>query len=113
LVGTKPPLVHVIEALHTRVLLPDHQVSPKAQLNLPLIDSATKALTKPLGHLDVVSTNKELLHQERKSPCPPHTMSSPLHTKPESQRPAGDSLRPQGSDSTLYTLIHLRITSQG
>jgi hypothetical protein len=29
-VGTKPPLVHVVEALTQRVLLPGHQVSPKS-----------------------------------------------------------------------------------
>jgi hypothetical protein len=28
-VGTKPPLVHVVET-HTRVLLTGHQVSPKS-----------------------------------------------------------------------------------
>jgi hypothetical protein len=40
-VGTKPPLVHIVEALHTRVLLPGHQVSPKSTTWL-----ATKARYK-------------------------------------------------------------------
>jgi hypothetical protein len=43
-VGTKPPLVHVVEALHTRVLLPGHQVSPKSTTWLD-----TKALQAPLA----------------------------------------------------------------
>jgi hypothetical protein len=30
LVGTKPPLIHVVEELHTRVLLHGRQVSPKS-----------------------------------------------------------------------------------
>jgi hypothetical protein len=37
---------------------------------------------RSLGHLDVAST-KELLHQGRGSPRPPHKVSSPLHTKLE------------------------------
>jgi hypothetical protein len=51
-IDTKPPLIHVVEALHK--------------------GSDTKALAKPLGHLDVVST-KELLHQGRGSPHPLRT----------------------------------------
>jgi hypothetical protein len=45
-VGTKPPIVHIVEAHHTRVLLLGHQVSPKsAPLDLPQ-RLATKPLTK-------------------------------------------------------------------
>jgi hypothetical protein len=38
-----------------------------------------------LGHLDAAST-KELLHQWRGSPRPPHKVSSPLHTNQEGRR---------------------------
>jgi hypothetical protein len=38
-----------------------------------------------LGHLDAAST-KELLHLRRGSPCLPHKVSSPLHTKSEGRR---------------------------
>jgi hypothetical protein len=34
-VGTKPSLIHVVEALTKRVLLPGHQVSSGTPLDLP------------------------------------------------------------------------------
>ena len=76
-VGTKPPLVHVVEALTQEYCFPVTKSLPRAPLDSPLRYSPSS-----LGHLDAAST-KELLHQGRGSPRPPHKVSSPLHTKPE------------------------------
>jgi hypothetical protein len=112
-VGTKPPLIHGVEALHTRVLLTGHQVPPKSTTWL-----ATKArhegprqahlitlMSAPLGSF---STKGGDLHASR-------TKYSPLHTKMEGQRLAGEPLRSQGFCCTLCNLIDSRITitSQG
>jgi hypothetical protein len=76
-VGTKPPLVHVVEALTQEYCLPVTKSLPRAPLDSPLRHSPSS-----LGHLDAAFT-KELLHQGRGSPHPPHKVFSPLHTKPE------------------------------
>jgi hypothetical protein len=47
--------------------------------------SPLRHLPSSLDHLDAAST-KDLLHQGRGSPRPPHKVSPPLHTKPEGRR---------------------------
>jgi hypothetical protein len=83
-VGTKSPLVHIVEALTqgycfpvTKSLQEHHLTRHKC---LPLRHSPSS-----FDHLDAAST-KELLHQGRGSPRPPHTVFSPLHTKPKGRR---------------------------
>jgi hypothetical protein len=82
-VGTKPPLVHVVEALTQEYCFPITKSLPRAPLDSPGLP--LRHLLSSLGHLDAAST-KELLHQGRGSPRPPHKVSSPLHTKPEGRR---------------------------
>jgi hypothetical protein len=69
-IGTKPPLIHIVEALHTRVLLPGHRVSPKSIIRL-----ATKACHEGTRQAPLVtlmspplrrfSTKEEGLHVPR------------------------------------------------
>jgi hypothetical protein len=84
LVDTTLPLVHVVEALHTRILLLDYQVSPKVNLTCHL-GSATTVLGKAFGHLNFAYT-KYLLHQRRGSPHPPHRANSSHHTNSKGWR---------------------------
>jgi hypothetical protein len=67
--GTKPPLVHIVEALTQEYCFSVIKSLPRAPLDSPQ-RLATEALAKLLGHLDAAST-KELLHQGRGSPRPP------------------------------------------
>jgi hypothetical protein len=95
LVGTKLPLVHVVETLHTRVLLLGNQVSPKSFTCHK--GSSWRHSSSSIGHLDTACT-KELLHQGRGSTRLLHKVSSLLHTKLEGQRLLR---RPQGFQCTL------------
>jgi hypothetical protein len=82
-VGSKPPLVNVVEALTQEYCFP----VTKSQEH-PLIrhkGSPLRHSPSSLGHHDAAST-KELLRLGRGSPRPPHKVSSPLHTKPEGRR---------------------------
>jgi hypothetical protein len=84
-VGTKPPLVHIVEAITQEYCFPITKSLPRAPLDSPQ-RLAIKALSSSsLSHLDVAST-KELLHQGRGSPRPLYKVSLPLHTKPEGRR---------------------------
>jgi hypothetical protein len=49
--------------------------------------------------------------RRREYPCPPHAVCSP-HQVGGVEDFAGELLRPQDSNNTLYALIHSRITSQ-
>jgi hypothetical protein len=73
LVVSKPPLVHVVEALHTKVLLPGHQVSLKSTTRL-----ATKArhegthqahlvtlMSPPLGSISTKGGGLHVLRTKR------------------------------------------------
>jgi hypothetical protein len=111
-VGTKPPLVHVVEELHTRVLLPGHKVSPKSTTWLTTKARHEGTRQAPLvtlmpPPLRSISTKEEGLHA-------PHT-KCPRHSTPNRrvEDDCSEPLRPQGFRRTLYNLIHLRITSQG
>jgi hypothetical protein len=79
--GTKPTLVHVVEALTQEYCFSVTKSLPRAPLDSPQ-RLATKALAKLPCHLDAAST-KELLPQGRESPRLPHKVSSLLHTKPD------------------------------
>jgi hypothetical protein len=83
-VGTKRPLVHIVEALTQEYCFLVTKSLPRAPLDSPQ-SLALRHSPSSLGHLDAAST-KELLHQGRGSPCPPHKVSSLLHTKPEGRR---------------------------
>jgi hypothetical protein len=68
---------------HSHKSIASRSLSPSQEYHLTRHkDSPLKHLPSSLGHLDAAST-KELLHQGRGSPRPPHKVSSPLHTKPE------------------------------
>jgi hypothetical protein len=106
--GTKPSLVHVVEALRTRVLLPGHQVSPKSTTWL-----ATKAHHKGtcqaplvalmLPPLRTFSTKGGGLHVPR-TKC--HRLS-----KPERQRLLPESHLGSKASSTLCTTWSTRKSS--
>jgi hypothetical protein len=84
-VGTKQPLVHVVEALHTRIFLPGHQVSPKRTTWL-----ATKARHEGTCQALLATLMppplRSFFTKGRGFPRPPHKVSSPLHTKSEGRR---------------------------
>jgi hypothetical protein len=82
-VGTKPPLVHIVEA-HKSIASQSPSLSQDHYLTCHK-GSPRRHLSSFLDHLDVVST-KELLHQGRGSPRAPRKVSSPLHAKSEGRR---------------------------
>src|SRR5688572_20835490 len=100
-VGTKPPLVHVVEALAQEYYFPITKSLPGHPLTYHK-GSATKVHAKFPDHLDVVST-KELLHEVRGLHVPRTQSSTPLHTKPEGRRLAGELLRLQGAGTPCTT----------
>jgi hypothetical protein len=112
-VGTKPHLIHIVEALHTRVLLLGHQVSPKST-TWP----ATKARHEGTRQAPLVTLMPPPLRsfstEGTGSPRPPHksVLTAP-HQVGGSKMITDEPLRPQGFQHTLYNLIHSRITSQG
>jgi hypothetical protein len=63
-VGARPPLVHVVEALTKSIA----SQSPSLFQDFLTRHQGSRQV---LGHLDAVST-KELLHERRGSPRPPH-----------------------------------------
>jgi hypothetical protein len=94
LLGTKLPLVHVVDALHTRVLLPGHQVSHKRTIWL-----ATKARHEGSHQASLVTLMPPPLRSFSNrggSPRPPHKASSALHTKLKGRRLAGEPPRLRG-----------------
>jgi hypothetical protein len=100
LVGTKPPLVHVVEVLTQEYYFPATKSLPRAPLDSPLRHSPSL-----LGHLDAAFT-KELLHLGRGSPRLPHKVSLSLHTKPEGRRWLPVShLDPKASSAPCTTLF--------
>jgi hypothetical protein len=98
-VGTKLPLVHVVEALTQEYWFPVTKYLPKSPLDLPLRHSPSS-----LGHLDVAST-KEVLHLGRGSPRPPHKVFSSLHTKPEG---FGTTMHSLSSKQSLALSTHTK-----
>jgi hypothetical protein len=81
-VGTKPPLVHVVEALIQEYCFPVTKSLPRAPLDSPLRHSPSS-----LDHLDAASA-KELLHQGRGLNVWPTAQNIPEHFYPVPTRPA-------------------------
>jgi hypothetical protein len=84
-VVTKPPLVHIVDALHTRVLLPGHQVSPKSTTWLATKTCQKGTYQAPLFTL-MLPPLSSFSTKRRGSPHHPHKVSLPLHTKSKGRR---------------------------
>jgi hypothetical protein len=110
-VGTKPPLVHVVQALTQEYYFPVTKFSQEHHLTWHK-GSPIRHSPSSLGHLDAAST-KELLHLGRGSPCPSHSVLATPQQAEGSKTIADEPLRPQGFRRTLYNLMHSRITSHG
>jgi hypothetical protein len=112
-VGTKAPLVHIVKALHRRVLFPaGHQLSPKSTTWL-----ATKARHKGTRQAPLVTLMLPPLRsfstKERGLHVPAQSVLAIPHQAGGSKMIAGETLRPQGFRCTLYNFIHSRFSSQG
>jgi hypothetical protein len=81
-VGTKPPLVYVVEAL-TKGIASQSPSLPGLLLTCHK-GSATKAHAKSPGYLDATFTTELPMKEGVLVPCT--KPSSPLHTKPEGRR---------------------------
>jgi hypothetical protein len=110
-VGTIPPLVHVVEALHTTVLFLGHQVSFKSATWL-----ATKAHHEGIRQAPLVTLMLSPLrsfYTKGVSTSPAQSVIATPHQVGGSKTIASEPLRPQDFRRTLYNLIHSKITSQG
>jgi hypothetical protein len=83
-VGTKPPLVQLLKHSHKSIASRSPSLSKEHHLTCHK-GSPLRHSPSSLDHLDAAST-KDLLHIGKGSPCPPHKVSSPLHTKSEGRR---------------------------
>jgi hypothetical protein len=110
-VSTKPPLVHVVEAHHTRVFLPGHQVSPKRTTWL-----ATKARHEGTCQASLVPLMSHPLRSFFTKEGVSTSLTQSVLVAPHQVRGlnmiASEPLRTQGFWRTLYSLIHSRITYQ-
>jgi hypothetical protein len=112
-VGTKPPLVHVVEALTQEYLFPVTKPLQEHHLTCHKGSPWRHLPSSALGHLDAAST-KEFLHQGKGvSTSPAQCVITAPHQAGGSKTITGEPLMPQGFRHTLYNLIHSRITSQG
>jgi hypothetical protein len=106
--GTKPSLVHVVEALHTRVLLPGHQVSPKSTTWL-----ATKAHHKGTCQAPLVALMLPPLRTFSTKGGGLHVPCTKCHriSKPERRRLLPESHLGSKASSTLCTTWSTRKSS--
>ena len=110
-IGTKPPLVHVIEALNQECCFSATKSLP--QQPWPAMKTRPPRLKPSFSVTLIPLSTKELLHEGMGSPHLRTRLSIPLHTKPEGRRRADQSPRFQGDDSARYNFGSLKNHSQG
>jgi len=111
-VGTKLPLIHVVEALTQEYCFPITKSLPRCPLTCHKV-STTKAHAKFLVHLDVIST-KELLQEGRGSPRPPHKVIDVAPHQARGSKTCRQATKaPRRRHTSCTTVVHYETLSQG